>query len=97
MKELETMRENYKSACVAYIRAFEKKQGIDFDGWVLQEVGGIACFGDYTFAFLDVVHDIDTRQPKGRILQWYSDCLDNAPKRINYRSYCMGLRFGDVK
>ena len=106
-KELETMRENYKSACAAYVRAFEAKQGIEFEYWIGEEVGGATSFGgEWCFSMLEIIHDVDTRQPKGQILQWHSECLEHAQslpegsqlyKKINYRSYCMGLRFGDLK
>ncbi len=98
MKELETLREAHKASCVAYIRAFEKKQGIDFEFWIGQEVGGSASFGgEWCFTLLEIIHDIDTRQPKGLVLKWHSDCIEHAPKRIDYRSYCMGARFADLE
>jgi len=90
---MSVLSSNYKAACVAYIRAFEKKQGMEFFGWIGDYVGELADFSGWVFNLSDIIHDIDTKQPKGNIIAWYDACIDNAPQRINYSSWCMGLRF----
>ena len=87
------LKENYKKACTDYIDVFCKQQGFEFENWVGDIIGEIAVCGDMYFNFNDIVHHIDTNQPKGLIIDWYYDCVDNEAQTINYRSYCMGLRF----
>ena len=92
----------YEKACNEYIKAFCKKQEIEFDYWISDEVGGIASFIDqYYFDIQTIRYDIDTDQPKGLILQWQNDCVDNAMSKfeqnklpeINYIAYSKGVRF----
>ena len=91
----------YEKACNEYIKAFCKKQGIEFDYWISDEVGGIAQFIDqYFFDMQTIRHDIDTNQPKGLIMQWQNDCVDNGNierEKINYKSYSKGIRFETFK
>ena len=104
MQELRTKRcmqmklkERYEKACNDYIAEFTKKQEIEFDGWVGDEVGGIASFIDqYFFNISDIVWDINSNQPEGLILQWQDDCLESNPKFISYFSYSRGLRYSDL-
>lgn len=55
----------------------------------------------YCFHIADVVYDIDHDLPKGLILQWAEDSIDDSknPTRqtINLQSYAMGLRFEDLQ
>lgn len=82
---------------MAYIRAFEQKQDLPFSYWIGDHVGELADFDGWVFNLSDIRHDIDSKQAKGEIIAWYDACLDNAPQRINYRSWCMGKRFEEPK
>jgi len=85
------LKENY------YIDKFCKKQELTFDGWVGDEVGGIAWFGDVLFFnFQDIVWDINSKQDKDLIINWIYESLDNQEKAINYFSYSKGLRYNDI-
>ena len=64
---------------------------MDFYGWVGDTVGGVACCNDFFFNFQDIVWDINSKQPKGLIVEWYYDSVDNIEKSINYYSYTKGL------
>jgi hypothetical protein len=100
---LEKLKTHYENVCNEYIRRFCEKQEIDFDGWVSDEVGGIASFVcQYFFTIDDIVLDLYTNQPVGLILDWQSDGVDynmfnETPQSINYKSYTMGLRYEDLK
>ena len=84
---------NYENACNILVAEFEKKQEIDFDGWVGDEIGEIALFsGEYFFNLSDIVLDLKTNQPKGLILKWFNESID-FHHYINYKSYKMGLRY----
>jgi hypothetical protein len=80
------------------ILKFEEKQGIEFGGFVGDDIFGIADFGStYFFNMADIYYDIITEQPKGQIINWLEDSLENREYNINYRSYCMGLRIEQLK
>ena len=55
---------------------FAKKHDYQFDGWVADEVGTVACFGDYFFDFTDIKYDIDNEVPKEKFLEYYDASLD---------------------
>jgi hypothetical protein len=97
-KEIEKLEKQYEFACNEYVKKFSEKQGLEFDGWVGDTVGGIASFIDqYFFNFNDIVWDINSDQPVGLITQWQDDCVENNGKSINYYSYSLGLRHSDLK
>ncbi len=96
--QLKKLKSDYENACNAYVKAFEEKQGREFDYWIGQEVGGIASFIDqYFFNMSDIVHDIDNNCPVDLIFEWQDDCVEaEAERHINYYSYSTGLRFSDL-
>jgi hypothetical protein len=97
--KLKELNKHYEFVCNEWVKKFCNKQLIDFDGWVSNEVGGIASFCcQYFFSLSDIILDINTKQPKGLIFQWQSDGVDfnlsnTVPQNINYKSYTMGLRY----
>ena len=100
--KLEKLHKDYCKVCNDYIIAFEKKQSILFDGWVGNEIGGIASFAcQYFFDLHDIILDLNTKQPKGNILNWQSEDVDfnmlnEKQQHINYKSYTMGLRHNQL-
>ena len=97
----ERLRLRFIIVVTDYIHAFEKKHKIYFDGWVGNDVGGIAEFGDYFFNYDDIRYDIDNNIRKSMILKWYNADLEHNMDReerqhINYSSYCKGLRHKDL-
>jgi hypothetical protein len=86
----------------AYIQMFEEKHEVEMQYSVDDELIGVLDFGYvYFFNTADVVFDIDHDLPKGLILQWAEDSVDDSknPTRqtINLHSYAKGLRFEDLK
>jgi hypothetical protein len=90
------LKEQYKSICKEYVKKFCKKQDMCYEGWVGDVIGGIVCINDFYFNFSDIVLDIDTKQPKGFIIDWYYDNIEVDDTYINYSSYIMGLRVKDL-
>lgn len=92
------LKTKYKKICNEYVERFCQKQFFDLSecSWVSDVAGGILYCGDFYFDFADIVLDIDSDQPKGQIIDWYYDIVDNYPKSINYFSYTKGLRFKDL-
>jgi hypothetical protein len=92
------LKEKYEFICNEFVAKFEKKQQIDFEGWVDYEIGGIASFSfQYYFNLSDIIFDLKTNQPKGCIKNWSNEETDfnvfnKNPQHINYKSYTMGLR-----
>jgi hypothetical protein len=106
MAETVTLKElnrQYEFLCNEFIRKFCKKQGIIFDGWVGDEIGGIAIFScQYFFDLPDIIFDLTTKQPKCNILNWQSEGVEfnmenENQLHINYKSYAMGLRYEKLK
>jgi len=96
------LKEQYEFVCNEYIHKFTEKQDLPFDYWIGDDVGGIASFIEqYFFNLHDIIYDINTNQPKGLILQWQDDTLENHSENenvsINYYSYSKGLRYSDLK
>ena len=96
------LRKELEETLMAYIRLFEEKHDVDLQYIVNDEIMGVLDFGDeYFFNTTDIVYDIDHDLPKGLILQWAKDSIDDsknpARQTINLQSYAMGLRFEDLK
>lgn len=96
-KSIIKLKREYEDACNAYALEFSDKQDMDFNGWIGNEIGGLAEFADMFFSMPDIVWDINSKQPKGLIIDWYNDNIDNPIKSINYFSYTKGLRIKDIK
>lgn len=96
---LSELQLQYDSVCTKFIEFFCEKQEIDFDGWVGDEVGGLAGFDTkYFFNFADIIFDLNSDQPKRLIINWQDDTTDYSlfnenPRYINYKSYARGLRY----
>ena len=96
------LRKELEETLMAYIRLFEEKHELDLQYIVNDDIMGLLDFGDvYFFNTTDVVYDIDHDLPKGLILQWAEDSVDDSknPTRqtINLHSYAIGLRFEDLQ
>lgn len=90
------LKQQYESVCNEYLEKFCEKQEMTNEGWVGDEVGGIAVCSDFFFNLRDIAYDINANQPAGLIVNWYYESVENHPKEINYFSYCMGLSFEDI-
>ena len=101
--KLQELNRQYEFVCNEWVQKFCNKQNIICDGWVGDEVGGIASFAcQYFFNLADIILDLKTKQPKGQILEWQSDGVDfnmfnENQQHINYKSYTMGLRYNQLK
>lgn len=93
---IEKLKQQYESVCNEYLEKFCRKQEMTNEGWVGDEVGGVAECSDFYFDLRDIAYDINSKQPAGRIINWYYESVENYPKSINYFSYCSGLRFEDI-
>lgn len=96
-KEIKKLKKRYDNICNTYVKVFCEKQEMDFEGWVGDTVGSIACCNDFFFDLSDIILDIDTNQEQGYIINWYYDNLETEDKNINYYSYIKGLRIKDLK
>lgn len=94
----------YYELCTAIINEFCKKQDLEFDYWIGEQIGETGCFGlNYYFNFTDIIYDLAEDAPKGLICDWQNDYIEaNYDKAIeereviNYRSYIKGARFKDM-
>ncbi len=89
------MKEKFEKAVAEYVNVFCRKHDLQFNYWVGDNVGTIAECSDYYFNFNDIRLDIDTKQPKGKIFDWYDSSLkENEDKNVNYYVYCMATKNG---
>lgn len=80
---------NYQNACEAIVEAFCEKQEMSFEHWV--DIGNIVLCSDFFLNLSDIIYDIETDQPKGRIIEWYDISLEAYGKKegyINYSTWC---------
>lgn len=89
--------EKYETICNQIVIEFEKKQDLNFGYWIGDIIGEIAVFNDtYYFNFTDIVFDLKTNQPKGKIIEWIEYIIEysnDTDYRINYETYCFGARY----
>lgn len=92
-----TLKQQYASIVGKYIKNFCKKQEIEFDHWPGDEIGTIACCGDYFFNFDDIRYGLDENIPVGKIKEWHSDyadmCFEN--KEIPFPNYKNWLKINE--
>jgi hypothetical protein len=71
------LKQNYENACNAYLRAFCKKHGFDYepDAWVAGEAGTVACVADYYVDMQTIIVDIDGNAPESEFAEWYDYCV----------------------
>lgn len=94
---IDKLKKRYESVVSEYIKQFCDKQGLLFDGWVGDVIGGVAWFEcGLMFNFNDIVWDINSDQPMNKIIDWFYESVDNPEKSINYFSYSKGLRWSDL-
>jgi|JI10StandDraft_1071094.scaffolds.fasta_scaffold694316_3 hypothetical protein len=90
-----SLRASFNLVAKDYIAAFEKKQGLEFDGWVGDFVGGSACFGDHFIHLDDIRIDIDNGVRKGDIIAWLvGNSLSKDP--VNFYSWTHGMKHKDI-
>lgn len=65
----------YDDVCNDLVKAFCKKQGYAFCGWVADETGGVAECGDCFYNMEDIVLDIREDAPAGEIEKWHDDAV----------------------
>lgn len=87
-KTTEYVISKYESACQRLVREFCYKQGVEFDFWLGDEIG--SCFSvncDAVLTLSDILFDLKTNQPKGKIFNWYwSQVSQENP--VSYKKYC---------
>lgn len=91
------LRNKLDNVIKEYIRKFEKKHELEFEYAVSDDLMTALCFEDYFFGINDIIHCEDAKQPKHLILEWHDESVKNEGLNINFQSWCMGLRFEQLK
>jgi len=86
------MKKRFEKVVAEYVKAFCKKQDLSFEFWVADQVGTVGLFSDYYIDFSDLKLDMDTKQPKGQILEWHEILIDNPKIITNYYCYCLSKK-----
>jgi hypothetical protein len=69
--------EIFENGLEAFIQAFEKKHGVEFDYWLDEIPCGLASFnGSYFFEFEDMYIDLASNIQEGLILDFHDSMLD---------------------
>lgn len=80
--------ESFEKSCEKLVLNFCKKQEVTFDFWLGDEIG--SCFSvncDAVLTLSDILFDLKTNQPKGKIFNWYwSQVSQENP--VSYKKYC---------
>lgn len=82
------LKKQHEAICNEYVKRFCKKQDLEFEFWVGNTPGGVVSCSDYYFNFDDITLDMNTKQKKGVILNWYGEIT--IGNFVNYYSYTMG-------
>lgn len=93
---LKELKKEYEKCCQEYVDIFCKKQDMAFEGWVGNEVGSVATCNDFFFNLSDIIHDLNSKQKKGVIVDWYYEdtMLEGG---ISYYGYTKGIRASFLK
>lgn len=92
--KIEDIEKQLKESISELTETFARKHNLGFEFYIADDIFSIAHFGDtYFFNISDIYFDVISKQPKGQIIDWLEDCLENQEDTINYKSYAMGLRF----
>ena len=92
----EFLKQNYKSACNAYLLAFCNKHEYEYDStaWVGGMHGEIAEIADLYVDMQTIVDDIDLDVDKDEFIKWYDYCVEmgylGAKTTPNFRSWIKG-------
>jgi hypothetical protein len=100
MKNYKKLKADYEKAITGITNLFEKKQGVNLEFWVSDEIGGVGCFGDNYFGIHEIIEDMDSDSKPGDIFNWQDDNTDEhiheGGRYINYASYLKGLRIDQL-
>lgn len=85
------LKSDYEKACNAYLKAFCKKHGYDYEdaarSWVGGDVGGITECADYIVRMDDIITDIDRDAPEDEFVKYYDYCLRVGECRLRQNQY----------
>ena len=92
---------DFERATSLLVEMFCHKHDTEIDHIICGNICGVYCTGDNYFSLDDIYFDMKTDQPKGLIFDWQNANIDahfqGIKDTINYQSWCMGLRFEEIK
>ena len=78
------LQKDFETVANEYIRAFVKKHGYEFTGWVADDVGGIAEFiNQYFFSLSAIINDINNKSKKNLIFAQQDADVEEACKYLD--------------
>lgn len=81
------MKIKYKKICEQYTAALSELLEIDFDGWIGENIGEVAMFGDYIFDFQNIRYAIDHNVKAQDFIEYYYFCLEYQEAFYNIDAY----------
>ena len=101
---IKLLKDSYADACEKYLQAFCANYEFQYerDAWVANEVGTIACVGDYYFDFSVIKYCVDNDlKDYSELLEWYDytlNCGQLGLSTPNFESWHKGCpRVSDNK
>ena len=91
-----TLQSKWLEVCDDYITAFCEKHSyiLDYDCWVANNPGTVACISDMFVSMEDIRYDIDNKVTEDKFEKWYWKNLElyelGVEHWMNYSSYCKG-------
>lgn len=83
---------NYEVDMQTLAQCLAKELELDFDYWVSDVIGGVACYGDVFIDADDIVNYYRLEYTPDEFLDWFYSTLE-AKQYINMKSWKMGLRY----
>ena len=90
-KQTNTPLRAFEVAVDRLLMEFCEKHDLRYEFSVGEDSIDIFSISNYFFSLSDIYFDLNSNQPKGKIIQWYDYLLDNEIE-ISYYAYCKGLR-----
>lgn len=96
----------YELICEKLVAEYCKKNDVEAEFWVADDIGGSVAISDSTIINIeDIIFDLKNNVPKNTYYHYQEHILEcyNKDKdlynnfKINYKSYCKGLRFDSIK
>ena len=86
---MEKLEKEYQRVCNAYVQEFCKKHDCKFKSWFDGVVGASVVLDDcMIIPFHDLIYDINSDQPRGRIISWWDNVLEFPYNSTSYFEYC---------
>lgn len=108
LRLMEKLIKQYEAICEKLVAEYCKKNDVEAEFWVADDIGGSVAISDSTIISIEeIIFDLKHNIPKNTynhyqeyIMEWYNKDKDKDlvnDFKINYKSYCKGVRYDSIK